>query len=97
MEEPFRTAGLPPLHTGGNINGRVIALKLGGKQELPEPKSYAGMPIPPKATEDEASVQEVNMNIINIVNSVMVQVQLEEDLYLTYNRCQKKLIKSSLE
>ena len=50
------TAGLPPLHTGGNINGRVITLKLGGKQELPEPKSYAGMPIPPKATEDEASI-----------------------------------------
>ena len=50
------TAGVPPVHSGGNINGRLVAFKLGAISKLPEPKSYADMPQPPPSQADMSTI-----------------------------------------
>ena len=50
------TAGVPPVHSGGNINGRIVSLKLGSNNQLPEPKSYAEMTEPPASNADMATI-----------------------------------------
>ena len=50
------TAGVPPVHSGGNINGRLVAFKLGAISKLPEPKSYADMPQPPPLQADMSTI-----------------------------------------
>ena len=50
------TAGVPPVHSGGNINGRLVAFKLGAISKLPEPKSYADMPKPPPSQADMSTI-----------------------------------------
>ena len=50
------TAGVPPVHSGGNINGRLVAFKLGAISKLPEPKSYVDMPQPPPSQADMSTI-----------------------------------------
>tara|TARA_B100000929_G_scaffold11817_2_gene9822 strand:- start:124 stop:2211 length:2088 start_codon:yes stop_codon:yes gene_type:complete len=52
------SGGVPPVHSGGNINGRLLVFKLGGDNSLPEPKLYKDMPKPPLLVADMATVSE---------------------------------------